>query len=54
MQVVCDVNIDMIGRNAPDKLNITPTKDHAEYSWLTKVAEEALRGRRLPQAGQRG
>lgn len=40
MKAVCNINIDMIGRNAGDELLITPTKKHAEYSWLTKVAEE--------------
>lgn len=40
MKAVCNINIDMIGRNDGDKLNITPTKEHAEYSWLTRVAEK--------------
>jgi hypothetical protein len=38
-RAVCDLNIDMIGRNAPDYLLITPTKDHPAYNGLTKVAE---------------
>ena len=40
MRAVCNINIDMIGRNAGDELLITPTKKHDEYSWLTKVAEK--------------
>ena len=40
MRAVCNINIDMIGRNAGNELLITPTKKHAEYSWLTKVAEK--------------
>ncbi|MEZ6015196.1 MAG: M28 family peptidase [Planctomycetota bacterium] len=36
---LCNVNIDMIGRNASDQLLITPTKDHPSYSLLTKTAE---------------
>jgi len=36
---LCNINIDMIGRNAPDSLGITPTRDHAAYSALTKAAE---------------
>ena len=40
MHAVCNINIDMIGRNAGNELLITPTKKHAEYSWLTKVAEK--------------
>ena len=39
MRAVCNVNIDMIGRNEPDKLMITPTKDHESYNGLTKLAE---------------
>ena len=36
---VCDVNIDMVGRNAADKLMITPTKALKEYNGLTRLAE---------------
>ncbi len=37
---VCDINIDMIGRNAPDKLLITPTKARKDdYNGLTRLAE---------------
>ena len=36
---LCNINIDMIGRNAPDEFLITPTKDHPAYSALTQVAE---------------
>jgi len=38
-RAVCDINIDMVGRNAPDKLLITPSKDLAEYNGLTRLAE---------------
>jgi len=41
---VADVNIDMIGRNAPDSLLITPTADHAEYNGLTRLAERLAPG----------
>lgn len=51
MQPVCNVNIDMIGRNADDKLNITPTRDHPEYSWLTKVAEANSGEEGFPKLG---
>ncbi|MCB9907592.1 MAG: M28 family peptidase [Planctomycetes bacterium] len=40
MKPVCNINIDMIGRNAEDELLITPTKNHEEYSWLTQMAEK--------------
>jgi len=38
-KAVADINIDMVGRNAPDKLLVTPTREHKSYSFLTKVAE---------------
>ncbi len=37
---LCNINIDMIGRNAPNQLLITPTKAHPAYSLLTKTAEQ--------------
>ncbi len=39
-RAVCNLNIDMVGRNAPEKLLITPTSKRAEYNGLTKLAEE--------------
>ncbi|MEL6713131.1 MAG: M28 family peptidase [Planctomycetota bacterium] len=43
LEPICNVNIDMIGRNAPDEFLITPTKKHPAYSALTKVAEANAR-----------
>lgn len=46
-RAVCNLNIDMIGRNAPDKLLITPTQQRKkDYNGLTKLAESlsALEG----------
>lgn len=37
---ILNVNIDMIGRNAPDNLLVTPTSRHAAYNGLTKLVEE--------------
>lgn len=38
---VCNLNIDMIGRNAPEHLCITPTRGLAEhYNGLTRLAEQ--------------
>jgi hypothetical protein len=34
-----DINIDMIGRNAPDYLLITPTSAHPQYNELVRMAE---------------
>ena len=36
---VADINIDMIGRNAPDSLLITPTKELPQYNELVRMAE---------------
>jgi hypothetical protein len=38
-RVVANLNIDMIGRNAPDKLLITPTRALPHYNGLTRLAE---------------
>jgi len=39
-RAVCNLNIDMIGRNAPDYLLITPTKAMEQYNGLTRLAEQ--------------
>jgi hypothetical protein len=39
-RAVCNLNVDMIGRNEPAKLLITPTSEHEEYNGLTRLAEE--------------
>ena len=39
MKALCNINIDMIGRNASNEFLITPTQEHEAYSALTKVAE---------------
>ena len=36
---VANINIDMIGRNAPQSLLVTPTSRHPAYNGLTKIAE---------------
>jgi len=38
-RAVADINIDMIGRNAPDSLLITPTKKLPQYNELVRMAE---------------
>lgn len=38
-RAVADVNLDMIGRNAPDKLLVTPTKEHDAYNGLVQLTE---------------
>ena len=39
-RAVADVNLDMVGRNAPDKLLVTPTRDHEEYNAIVRLAEQ--------------
>jgi hypothetical protein len=49
---VADVNIDMIGRNAPDKLLITPTsKLKKQYNALVEVAESFCASEGFPELG---
>ncbi len=43
-RAVCDLNIDMIGRNPPEKLLITPTRNLKEYNGLTRLAEKLAPG----------
>jgi peptidase M28-like protein len=38
-KAIADINMDMIGRNKPDQMLITPTKNHAAYNRLTQLAE---------------
>jgi peptidase M28-like protein len=42
MAPICNINIDMIGRNAPDEIGITPTKDRPEYNRLTQLVEKHM------------
>lgn len=39
LKPLCNINIDMIGRNASNEFLITPTRNHKAYSALTQVAE---------------
>jgi len=50
-RVVCNLNIDMIGRNAPDYLLITPTRALEQYNGLTKLAERFGPLEGFPQLG---
>ncbi len=51
LRPVCDINIDMIGRNAPDYLLITPTKDREEYNGLVRLAEANAPLEGFPELG---
>jgi hypothetical protein len=48
---ILDLNIDMIGRNAPDKLLITPTSKMKQYNGLVRVAERAAPLEGFPELG---
>lgn len=49
---VANINIDMVGRNAPDKLLITPTKARAkDYNDLVKVSEKLAPLEGFPKLG---
>jgi len=50
-RAVCDLNLDMIGRNAPEKLLITPTKALKEYNGLTRLAEALAPREGFPALG---
>jgi hypothetical protein len=39
MKAVANINIDMIGRNAPDVLYVTPSPKHKDYNGLTRLME---------------
>jgi len=43
LKPVANINIDMIGRNDPRSLLVTPTADHDEYNGLTKLAQGMCR-----------
>ncbi len=51
MRPVCDINLDMIGRNAPDSLLVTPTRALKEYNGLTRLAEELAPLEGFPELG---
>jgi hypothetical protein len=50
-QAVCNLNIDMIGRNAPDSLLITPTRERPEYNGIVRLAEEVAPLEGFPELG---
>ena len=51
MRPVANLNIDMIGRNAPNYLLITPTVDHPAYNGLTRMAERTAPLEGFPKLG---
>jgi len=51
MRAVCDVNIDMIGRNPPGQLMITPSSAREEYNGLVRLAESFAPLEGFPELG---
>jgi len=39
--VIADINVDMVGRNDPDSVGITPSPEHADYNTLVAQAVAA-------------
>lgn len=39
-RAVLDINIDMIGRNAPEELYITPSREHSNFNEVARLAYE--------------
>ncbi len=50
-KAVADINIDMIGRNKPDSLLITPTSKHAAYNGMVRLAERLAPEEGFPNLG---
>ena len=50
-KAICNINVDMIGRNAPDKLLITPTRELSQYNGLVRIAEKVAPLEGFPKLG---
>lgn len=50
-KVVANVNLDMIGRNAPDELYVTPSQSHSKYNDLVKITESLASSEGYPKLG---
>ena len=50
-KAVACINVDMIGRNAPEYLLITPTRNHRAYNGLTRRAEANAKLEGFPKLG---
>ncbi|RMH03058.1 MAG: M28 family peptidase [Planctomycetota bacterium] len=51
MRPVADINIDMIGRNAPETLFVTPSPEHDQYNRLTEVVQRCAALEGFPALG---
>lgn len=48
---VCNINLDMIGRNAPEHLLITPTAEHEAFNGLARLAIQLAPSEGFPKLG---
>jgi len=48
---IANLNIDMIGRNAPDKLMITPSSEHEKYNGMVKLMKDFAKLEGFPELG---
>lgn len=48
---ICNINIDMIGRNAPDHLLLTPTSEHEAFNGLSRLALQLAPQEGFPKLG---
>ena len=48
---ICDINIDMVGRNAPEYMLVTPSPQHAAYNGLSRLVHELAPGEGFTQLG---
>jgi hypothetical protein len=50
-RAVLDLNIDMIGRNGPEHLLVTPTSEHERYNGIVRIAEAVAPKEGFPELG---
>jgi hypothetical protein len=50
-RAITDINIDMVGRNAPDELLVTPTRARDEYNGLVRLIEKLAPLEGFPELG---
>lgn len=46
-RIVADINLDMVSRNDPDKISVTPSPEHKDYNSLVPAAQEAAKAEDL-------
>jgi len=49
LEVTCDLNLDMVGRNAPGELHVTPSRAHPRYNHVVEVLERCAPAEGFPR-----